>query len=86
MINPKNSHKDLNGVLKINFTMLEKYIKILPIKYARKFITLQQGNNHGLVNQIDKYHSHQHPLSKEQLLCICNFLLLQRKIQQIKIV
>ena len=41
MINPKNSPKDLKGVLKIIFTMLQKYIKIIPIKYAVKYITLQ---------------------------------------------
>ena len=41
MINPENSRKDLKGVLKINFTMLQKYIKIIPIKYAVKYITLQ---------------------------------------------
>ena len=41
MINPKNSPKDLKGVLEINFTMLQKYIKIIPIKYAVKYITLQ---------------------------------------------
>ena len=40
-INPKNSHKDLKGVLEINFTTLQKYIKIIPIKYAVKYITLQ---------------------------------------------
>ena len=41
MINPKKSPKDLKGVLKINFTMSQKYIKIFPIKYAVKYITLQ---------------------------------------------
>ena len=41
MINPKNSPKDLKGVLKINFTMLQKYIKIISIKYAVKYKTLQ---------------------------------------------
>ena len=30
-INPKNSHKDLKGVLKIKFNMLQKYIKIIAI-------------------------------------------------------
>ena len=61
---PKKSHKDLKGVLKINFTMLQKYIKIIPIKYAVKYITLQHGNNQGLVNHIDKYLSYQPPLIK----------------------
>ena len=32
MINPKNSPKHLNSVLKNNFTMLQKLIKISPIK------------------------------------------------------
>ena len=31
-INPENSHKELKGVLKINFTLSQKYIKIIPIK------------------------------------------------------
>ena len=44
MINPKKSHKDLKGILKINFTMLQQYTKIIPIKYAVKYITLQHGN------------------------------------------
>ena len=39
-INPKNSHKDLKSVLKITFTMLQKYIKIIPVVYAMKYITL----------------------------------------------
>ena len=64
MINPKNSHKDLKGVLKINFTMLQKYIKTIPIEYAVKYITLQHGSNQGLVNHIDKYLSYQPPLIK----------------------
>ena len=63
-INSKNSHKDLKGVLKNNFTMLQKYIKIIPIKYAVKYITLQHGNNQSLVNHIDKYRSYQPPLIK----------------------
>ena len=63
-INPKNCHKDPKGVLKINFTMLQKYIKIIPIKHAAKYITLKYGNNQGLVNHIDKYHSYQPPLIK----------------------
>ena len=54
MINPENSRKDLKGVLKINFTMLQKYIKIIPVDYAVKYITLQHGNNQSLVNHIDK--------------------------------
>ena len=57
-INAKNRHKDLKGYLKINFTMLQMYIKINPIKYAMKYITLQHGNNQGLVNHIDKYLPH----------------------------
>ena len=71
-VNPKNSHKDFRSVLKINFTMLQKYKKIVPIKYARKYITLtlQHGNNQGLANYIDQYHSYQPPLSNAQLLCI----------------
>ena len=40
-ITSKNSPKDLKGVLKTNFTMLQKYIKIIPIEYAVKYITLQ---------------------------------------------
>ena len=44
------------GVLKINFTMLQKYIQIIPIKYAVKYITLQHVSNQSLVNHIDKYH------------------------------
>ena len=63
-INPKYIHKDLKGVLKINFTMLQKYIKIIPIKYAVKYITLQHGSNQGLVNHKDKYLSYQPPLIK----------------------
>ena len=51
---PKKVMKTLRASLKINFTMLEKYIKIIPIKYAVKYITLQYGNNQGLVNHIDK--------------------------------
>ena len=61
---PKNSHKDLKGVLKIMFIMLQKYIKIVAKKYAVKYITLQHRNNKGLVNHLDKYHSHQPPLIK----------------------
>ena len=61
---PKKSHKDLKGVPKINFTMLQNYIKIIPIKYAVKYITLQHGHNKGLVNHIDKYHSYQPYFSK----------------------
>ena len=41
MINPKKSPKDLEGVFINNFTMLQKYIKIIPIKYAAKYLTLQ---------------------------------------------
>ena len=38
MINPKSSPKDLERVLKINFTMLQKYVKTIPNKYAVKYI------------------------------------------------
>ena len=41
---------------------------------AVKYITLQYGNNEGLVNYTDKYHSYQHPLIKA----------LRRKISQIQ--
>ena len=61
-INPKNSRKDLKGVLEINFTVLQKYIKIIPIKYAVKYTILQHGNNQDLVNLIEKYLSYQPPL------------------------
>ena len=33
---PKKIHKDLKGVIEINFTLLQKCIKIIPIKYAMK--------------------------------------------------
>ena len=46
--------KTLRASLKINFSMLQKYMKIIPIKYAVKYITLQHGNNQSLVNHIDK--------------------------------
>ena len=58
-INPKNSRKDLKGFLKINFTKLQKYIKVIPIKYAVKYITSQNGSNH-----IDNYLSYQTPMIK----------------------
>ena len=61
---PKNSHYDFKGVLKINFTLLQKYIKINPINSAVKYINSQLGNNQGLVNPIDKYLPHQLPLIK----------------------
>ena len=64
MINPKNRHTDRKNVLKINFTMLQKYIKIIPNKCVVKYITLQHGNNQGVVNHIDKYHLYQPPLIK----------------------
>ena len=62
-INPKNSHKDLNGVLEINFTMLLKYIKVIPIKYAVKYIALQlniitivkNNNNNNNINHKNAY-------------------------------
>ena len=44
--------------------MLQKYIETIPIKYAVKYITLQHGNNKGLVKDIDKYHSYQPSLIK----------------------
>ena len=59
--------------------MLHKYIKLIPIKYAMKHITLQQGNRKGLVNHIDNYHSSQPPLSKAQLLRVYISLPLRRK-------
>ena len=40
-INPKSSSEDLEGVVKINFTMLQNDIKIIPIKYAVKYIALK---------------------------------------------
>ena len=62
MINPKNSPKDLKDVLKINFTMFEKYIKIIPMNYAVKFITLQlniitivKKNNNNNINHKNAY-------------------------------
>ena len=63
-INPKTIHEDLKGVFKIKFTMLQKYIKIIPTIYAVKYITLQHGNNQSLVNHIDKYHLYQPALIK----------------------
>ena len=45
--------KSLRASLKINLTMLQKFIKIIPVKYALKYISLQHGNNQGLVNHID---------------------------------
>ena len=45
--------------------MLSKYEKIILIEYAVKYTPLQNLNNQGLVNQIDKYHSYQPPLIKE---------------------
>ena len=41
---PKKFIKTLRPSLKINFTMLHKYIKIFSIKYAVKYLTLQHGN------------------------------------------
>ena len=66
MINPKNSLKDLEGVLKFNFTMLQKYIKIIPIKYAVKYITynlttlhyyhrIKRNNNDNNINHKNAY-------------------------------
>ena len=63
-INPKNSHKDTKAVNKITFTMLQKYMKIILIKYAVKHKTLQHGKKQGLVNHIDKYYPNQPPLTK----------------------
>ena len=61
---PRTVIKTLRASLKISFTMLEKYIKIIQIKNAVKYITLQHGNNQGLVNHIDNYLSYQTPLIK----------------------
>ena len=63
-INPKISHKDLKSVPKINFTMLQKHIKIIPMKCAMKYVALQHENKQGLVNHIDNHHSYQPPMSK----------------------
>ena len=52
---PKRVIMTIRASLKINFTMLQKYIKIFPIKCAVKYITLQHGNSQGLVNHIDEY-------------------------------
>ena len=61
---PKTVIKTLRASLKINFTKLQKYIEIIPIKYEVKYITLQHGNNQCLVNHTDKYLSYQPPLIK----------------------
>ena len=58
--------------------MLQKYINKIQVKYAMKCISLQHGNNQGIVNHIDKYHSYQAPLSKAQLLCTSISLQFQR--------
>ena len=41
---PKEVIRTLRASLKNNITMLQKYIKIIPIKYAVKYKTLQHGN------------------------------------------
>ena len=53
-IDPKNSHENLKGVLKNNFTILQNNIKIIPIKYVMKCISSQHGNNQGIVNHLEK--------------------------------
>ena len=37
MIDPKNSLKDLKDVFKNTFTVLQKFIKVIPIKHAMKY-------------------------------------------------
>ena len=54
MINPKNSHKDLKGALKINITIIQKYIKIFSIKIRNEMYKFTTWDNQGILNNLEK--------------------------------